>query len=257
MKLQEKSMLFVALDSNKQKKIFDMAEKLADVEGNFGFKVNLNFLAKPWRRSLRFLKQFGKPVFADMKMANGKRTMIWQLENLTKEEVDFTNIWAYMEEQLEKTIAEFKGKEIKVLGMTVPTHFDEKYCQRILRRSLPEAVRLFTEISKETGCYGAILPGTTLDAVKDIPIRKIVPGIRPEWYPEDKRHKEKITPEKAILAGAWGLVIGGPITKSNNPVETLERILEEIDQAETQLRIAKNGSRSLTNELYSSKKYNR
>lgn len=225
---KEKPLLFVALDWKDKEKIWEMAEKLSEVKGNFGFKVNLDFLVKPYRTSLKPLKKaFEKPIFADMKMGNGKRTMISAIESLSKEEADFTNIYALMEQEMQRTIETVKDNGVKILGLTVLTHFDNRYCQRIFRRSLPETVRMLSEISVEAGCDGIIVPGTTLEIVEDIEILKVVSGIRPLWY-RDTRHEQKITPMKAIALGADIIIVGSPITKAKDPCEKLERILSEM-----------------------------
>ena len=229
---KEYPILFVALDYDKQSKIYKMAEKLSNVEGNFGFKINLDFIRKPWRRSLKFLKrEFQKPIFADMKMANGSRTMTSATKGLTKEEVDFTNIHAFMDEEMKKTIESTKNEDIKIFGLTVLTHFTEDYCQKFFRRSLPDTVRLFTEVSCEAGCDGIILPGTMLWVVRRLPIHKVTPGLRPKGYKEDERHKEKVSHIETIELGATSGVMGSPITKSENPEEELRKILKEMKEA--------------------------
>ena len=226
---EKKPLLFVALDWRDTRKVRKMADNLSEVEGNFGYKVNLDFLVKPYRGSLASLKKtFGKPIFADMKMANGSRTMISAVESLSKEKADFTNIYALMEQEMQKTIEAVKSNGVKIFGLTALTHFDEGYCQRIFRRSLLETVRMLAGISQDAGCDGIILPGTALEAVQDMNILKIVPGIRPLWN-RDERHKEIITPMEAISLGADMIVVGSPITKAKNPCEALEKILSEME----------------------------
>lgn len=232
MGISKKPLLFVALDYDSEAEVWKIAETLSKVEGNFGFKVNLDLLVKPYRNSLLALKKtFGRPIFADLKMANGSRTMISAIQKLTKEEIDFTNIHAFMDSELRKTIEKTTESGVKILGITVLTHFNEDHCQKIYRRSFPETVRMFADISIETGCDGIILPGTTLDIVEDIDILKLVPGVRPKWYGEDKRHEQKVTPAEAIIRGADMIVVGGPITKAKDQCEVLEKILAEIKEA--------------------------
>jgi orotidine-5'-phosphate decarboxylase len=83
----------------------------------------------------------------------------------------------------------------------------------------------------DSGAQGIIVPGTQLDMVKDLEVPKLCPAIRPTWY-EDKKandQEQPVTPEEAAKGGARYLVVGSPVTKSENPVQALERILQETD----------------------------
>lgn len=227
-----KPLLLIALDdlAGKEEKTLKVAEQLSKVEGNFGFKVNLDYLLNPekgLKTLLAPIQQFGCPVFSDLKMWNGTRTMASVIENLIALGVDYLNVYALADELLPKAIQITEGTKTKVLGLTVLTHFNEAYCQKHFRRSLPETVRHFAEVAVEAGCHGIILPGTALEAVVDLDTIKVVPGVRPTWY-KDTRHEEEIEPRVAAEKGADILVCGSPVMKSENPVDALLRILAEI-----------------------------
>lgn len=227
-----KPLLLNALDdlAGKEERTLKVAEQLSKVEGNFGFKVNLDYLLNP-EKGLKALlgpiQQFGRPVFSDLKMWNGTRTMTSVIENLVVLGVDYLNVYALADELLPKAIKITEGTKTKVLGLTVLTHFSEAYCQKHFRRSLPETVRHFAEVAVEAGCHGIILPGTALEAVADLDTIKVVPGVRPTWY-KDTRHEEEVEPRVAAEKGADVLVCGSPIMKSDSPVDALRRILTEI-----------------------------
>ena len=224
--------LFVALDglTRKEKETLEIANKLSNVNNeNFGFKINLDYLLnKGLENAINPIKKLGRPIFADLKMWNGGRTMSSVIENLFILEVDYMNVYALADDLLPEAIKITTKAKTKVLGLTVLTHFDDAYCQKHFKRSLSETVRHFAEVAIDVGCHGIILPGTVLDAVSDITgIIKVVPGVRPVWY-GDKRHKEEIEPWLAVKKGADILVCGSPIMKSVNPVEALERILSQM-----------------------------
>ena len=54
----------------------------------------------------------------------------------------------------------------------------------------------------------------------------VVPGIRPnkKSFSKNDDQKRTLTPKQAIDLGADFLVIGRPITKSQNPLETIQKI---------------------------------
>lgn len=227
-----KKFLFVALDdlTNRERETVKVAEQLSKVEGNFGFKVNLDYLLNPekgLKALLAPIQQFGRPVFSDLKMWNGTRTMASVIENLVALGVDYLNVYALAEELLPKAIRVTEGTKTKVFGLTVLTHFSETYCQKHFRRSLPETVRHFAEVAVVAGCHGIILPGTALESVADLDTIKVVPGVRPTWY-KDTRHEEEVEPRAAVEKGADVLVCGSPIMKSENPVDALRKVLSEM-----------------------------
>lgn len=227
-----KPLLLIALDdlAGKEEKTLKVAEQLSKVEGNFGFKVNLDYLLNPekgLKTLLAPIQQFDRPVFFDLKMWNGTRTMASVIENLVALGVDYLNVYALADELLPKAIQITEGTKTKVLGLTVLTHFNEAYCQKHFRRSLPETVRHFAEVAVKTGCHGIILPGTALEAVADLDTIKVVPGVRSTWY-KDTRHEEEVELRVAAEKGANILVCGSPIMKSENQVDALRRILAEI-----------------------------
>ncbi|MDH5600904.1 MAG: orotidine 5'-phosphate decarboxylase, partial [Gammaproteobacteria bacterium] len=55
----------------------------------------------------------------------------------------------------------------------------------------------------------------------------ITPGIRPAWSVTGDQ-KRIMTPAQAMQAGGNYLVIGRPITQSENPMQALEKIEEEL-----------------------------
>lgn len=225
-------LLLVALDdlATNEKKTLAIVKELAAIDAEFGFKLNLDYLLnreKGLTAIIKKFKKFNRPIFADIKMWNGTRTMKSVLENFVSLEVEYTNVYALADNLLPKAIEITEGTQTKVLGLTVLTHFDDAYCQRHFKRSLPETVRHFSEVAVEAGCHGIILPGTTLNVVKDISKTKAVPGIRTDWY-KDKRHEQEVTPKEAIQNGADIIIPGSPIMKSGYPPVALHKILSEM-----------------------------
>ncbi|MCK4554545.1 orotidine 5'-phosphate decarboxylase [Candidatus Parcubacteria bacterium] len=228
------SFLYVAMDFMDEAEMLRAAEMLAVVEGNFGFKVNDDYISKyTAKRAVGGLTQFNRRIFADTKMFKGRRRMINTVNELAEiGGVEYTNIFALVgHKMLKKVVQATKDSGVGILGITILTHMDEDYCQEMFRRSLPDAVRFLAEVSQDSGCSGIILPGTCLDAVKDMSIKKVVPGIRPIWYESKKANPQAqiVTPKPAVKHGADILVAGSPVWDTSNPVDSLKRILDEMD----------------------------
>ena len=232
---KETPLLFIALDAlvEQEERTLRMAMALSEAVGpGVGFKLNLDYLLHVGiHEAIRKIRLIGPhPIFADIKTWNGGRTMMSVAKQLIAESVDYFNIYALADGEMEQTVAVTRGTPTKVLAVTVLTHFDEEYCKKHFRRSFAETVRHFAETALQRGCDGLVLPGTSLDAVADLDMIKGVPGIRPKWY-QDARHEQEVTPSLAVQRGASFLVCGSPVTKSSEPVSAVRRLLAEIEEA--------------------------
>jgi orotidine-5'-phosphate decarboxylase len=226
------SFLFIALDglAEKEEKTFSIATQLSRAPGNFGFKLNLDYLlnrTKSLEEVIRKVQTLKRPIFADIKMWNGTRTMKSVFQTLVDLEVEYVNVYALADNLLPKAIEITEGTGTEVWGLTTLSHYNNAYCLKHFRRTLPETVLHFSEVAIEAGCHGVILPGTMLYAINHINTTKVVPGVRPEGY-EDDRHEEEVTPKEAIENGADFLVVGSPIMKSKYPTDALVKIISEM-----------------------------
>jgi len=222
-------MLMIAVD-RLDDKVAKFLTSSGDVSGDFGFKFNLDYVLMYGLKEFNKLSvALGKKIFVDLKMFNGIRTMKAIIDNI---KADYINVHAAVGTKYLSELSDYtKNKGVKLLALTVLSHFDDKYCKEIFGIDVIEqAVEHFAHISCRAQCYGIILPGTCLPKVENVNIFKVATGIRPEWY-KDNRHKQVVTPTVAIRNGADIIVCGSPITKSDNPIESLEKILKEMEEA--------------------------
>jgi len=233
----KKPFLFVGLDYENNCKVAEFAEELAEVNrDDFGFKLNLDFYincallgdTKPLAR----VGQLNKPMFADLKMWNGARTMSSVAEGLrVTHAANYFNVYALAGESfLRKVVDSVYGTDMKVLGVTVLTHYDENYCREMRGCSFRDAVRKDAETAYRAGCHGIILPGNMLEEVADLDMEKLVPAVRPEWYGKtgDNYQEQETYVRDAVRNGADLLVCSSPIRKSKDRKEALIRTLDEM-----------------------------
>lgn len=230
----KKPFLYAGMDFMEEDKMLYWADKLAPVEGNFGWKVNDDYLAKyTAKRTIDSLLPYQRSIFADKKMFKGTRRMINSALELAEiGGVEYTNVFALVgQKMLTRVVEGVKGSGIDILALTVLTHMGEAYCKLMFKRSLSESVKMLTQIAKDSGCKGIVLPGTCLKDVTEFDMVKVVPGIRPKWYQSKKANpqSQKVTPRQAVEDGADILVASSPIFDTENPVDSTKRILEEMD----------------------------
>jgi len=236
-----KPFLFVGLDYEDPGELVYSAFQLNEIDrDNFGFKINLDSVIKRallgqgishYSRDMNNVFNLGRPIFVDLKMWNGKRTMVSVIKDLAEANVVYTNVYALADKPfLEACVKATEGTNTKILGLTILTHYTDDYCQRMFGCSLKEATRRFADVVVSAGCHGIILPGTTLDVVQDLQIEKLVPAVRPDWYGKtgDNYQEQEVSVREAIAGGANLFVCSSPIRKSKDKKEALIRTLDEM-----------------------------
>ena len=236
--MSEKPFLYPGLDHNERRANLYLAQSLSTEESlreqpNMGFKVNLDHAILWGTDYIREVQEFGRPVFVDLKMNNGARTMSHVVEELVDMKVKYVNIWSLADHLMKPAAKITRGSETQLLAMTVYTHYDDEYCMKIFNKSLKETVRMFAEMGLENGADGIILPGTTLDMVTDLNCPKIVPASRPLWFPNRGANDQEqtVTPTEAVKGGATVIVCGSPIHGSDNPPAASLRVYNEMMKA--------------------------
>jgi orotidine-5'-phosphate decarboxylase len=222
---------FVANDASSREEAIKNVKLLSKVDGDYGIKLNLDLILKERGIIRDVIRISGKPVFADMKMWNGKRTMDKVIKYVADQGAVMVNAYALADSMLDKAVETAKEVGVIILGVTVLTHYTNEYCIKFHRRSLRKTVRLLAETALDRGCDGYILPGTTLSAVKDLSGIKFNPAVRPLCFVDKKANAQEqiMAPGVAIKKGADIVSCGSPIFQSENPAKALEMILEEIE----------------------------
>jgi orotidine-5'-phosphate decarboxylase len=124
----------------------------------------------------------------------------------------------------------------EVLGVTVLTNFNEDDSLGIYDCVTSVAVNRLSRLTLGV-VDGFICAGKEAEAVRRIvgPDKTInTPAIRPTWaivLGEDQNPERIMTPTKAIRAGADRIVVGRPITQSDDPYGAVMRTIEEIAEA--------------------------
>ena len=118
----------------------------------------------------------------------------------------------------------------KIAAVTVLTSFSEDEYRRVhcCGRTIAEQVCYLANDAKQAGCEYIVCSAHELKVLRDIPIKKIVPGIRPEWHQKTDDQKRVMTPKQAMDEGATYLVIGRPIVEAEDPVAAAEMTLKEL-----------------------------
>lgn len=124
--------------------------------------------------------------------------------------------------------------ELGILAVSVLTSLSAEECEKIYGSVPAEKVPMFATLARDAGVWGAVCSGHEARQVRDLGLRPVVPGIRPEWFLAEQNvsqddQKRVVTPCKALDFGAELLVIGRPIVKSEDPLVAVERTISELE----------------------------
>ncbi len=97
-----------------------------------------------------------------------------------------------------------------------------------IQTSIEEAVLNYAKLANAAGLDGVVcspLESRMLTEKLGTSFLKVTPGIRPKGASRDDQHRIT-TPEEARQLGSTHIVVGRPITQSDNPVESYHKIKE-------------------------------
>lgn len=223
-----KDRLIVPLDVPTVMEAEALVETLGDtvsfykIGHQLAFAGGLNFI--------RELRDMGKQVFLDMKLLDIDNTIEKGVENIVKMGVQMTTLHAYPN-AMKAAVKAAQGSGLCLLGVTVLTSMDDDDLKNA--GYAHEAKELVLKRAQQASDLG--MGGVVASAQESAGIRKIIdanmaivtPGIRPAGS-EVGDQKRIMTPADAIKAGSTHLVVGRPITASDNPKKSAQNIIDEI-----------------------------
>jgi orotidine-5'-phosphate decarboxylase len=117
-----------------------------------------------------------------------------------------------------------------LIAVTVLTSMDNKDLSELGLPAVEQQVERLAKLTQSCGLDGVVCSAQEATHLKEIcgsEFKLITPGIRPAGSAVNDQNRI-MTPKAALLAGSDYLVIGRPITQSDNPILTLEQINAEL-----------------------------
>ena len=219
-------MIIVAIDEisfNKASSIIDNLDstkcmvKIGSVAFNsIGHKV-INYAAEK-----------GFDIFLDLKLHDIPNTVKKSIEGLVSLPIQMLTIHTSGgKEMMMAAMEAVSGTEIKVFGVTALTSLSNDDTNEIFQRTASAQVNAMLDLAESAGIDGVVCSPHELDLVsKRKSLLSITPGIR--LYDSNDDQKRVMAPKEAINHGADYLVIGRPITASENISKTLIEIYSSI-----------------------------
>jgi orotidine-5'-phosphate decarboxylase len=119
----------------------------------------------------------------------------------------------------------------RVLAVTILTSSNEETLREVgIDIPVSEMVVKLARLAKRAGIDGVVASPLEVPLIRAVcgpDFLIVTPGVRPAFASTDDQ-KRVLTPADAVKAGASYLVIGRPISASQEPVRAVEMIIEEI-----------------------------
>lgn len=196
-------------------------------------KVGMELFYQTGPQFIKSIKARGHEIFLDLKLHDIPNTVGKAMEGLSKLNVDLVNVHAAGGTEMMKRALEGLRKHnenIKIIAVTQLTSTTETMLRKEqnIQSSIEDAVLNYARLAKTSGLDGVVcspLEAALLTEKLGTQFLKVTPGIRPENV-HSYDQKRITTPEEAKQLGSTHIVVGRPITKSDDPVSSYHKIKE-------------------------------
>ncbi|MDA9044992.1 orotidine-5'-phosphate decarboxylase [Gammaproteobacteria bacterium] len=221
-----KHSIIVALDEHNQEKFDDVLSQLDPTLCMVKIgSVSFNSLGREC-----VLKAAGKgfDIFLDLKLHDIPNTVKKSINGLVNLPIKMMTVHASGgQRMLEESVAATINTDIKIFGVTALTSLSDTDTNFIYKREAKKQVLAMIELAKKSSIHGVVCSPQELSLVKNNSnLLTITPGIRLKSLDDDQTRV--MTPKEAIDNGSDFLVIGRPITASNNIKNSLKEIYDSI-----------------------------
>ena len=221
--------IIVALDSKNLNKTIKLVKSLK--KEVYAFKIGYQFFFNFGLDGYKKIYSICPKIFLDLKLHDIPNTVSKGLEALIKMKPLFTTIHISGGDRMMQASKSVK-KNTKILGVSILTSMDSKQTMKYYNlNNVSKLVKKFAKYAKKNYLDGVVCSPQEIKFIrKEIGENFIIvtPGIRVNNKIKKDDQKRIETPEKAINLGANFLVIGRPITESNDPLKILKEINKKL-----------------------------
>lgn len=230
--------IFCAVDTADLGVATTWAAKIGDHVG--GIKLGLEFISAHGPKGVQqVVKASDRPVFLDVKFHDIPNTVAGAVRAITAAKPFMVNVHAgggrAMMEAAAKAAADAAYEHVVarplVIGVTVLTSLgDEDLAEIGFAHPADEQALRLAVLAKESGLDGVVCSPREASRIRaecGPNFKLITPGVRPAWAATNDQ-KRIMTPEQAVAEGADYLVIGRPITASDDPAAAAQKIVTAL-----------------------------
>ena len=209
--------LIVALDFDNSQKVNELIEKIPEI--NF-YKVGMELFYSTGPEIIKIIKNHGKKIFLDLKINDIPKTIEKAVRKLASYDIDYLTVFCN-EDGIKAARDGAGSSKTKILNVTVLTSQDASFEDVVMR----------AKMSFSAGADGIICSGRETKGIRqkiqnnDFII--VNPGIRLALGNDDQ--VRTVTPAEAKQNGATNIVVGRPITLSEEPQKVVMDLLKNLN----------------------------
>ena len=221
--------VLIALDYADEQSALDFVKRVSPADCRL--KVGKEMFTYFGPQFVKKLIDLGFDVFLDLKFHDIPNTVAKAVTAAAELGVWMVNVHASggpeMMRKAKEALEKYGDNAPLLIAVTILTSMDEAELKRLGVDKTPnEQVQFLAKLAKDSGLDGVVCSAQEASILKQTlgkDFKLVTPGIRPAGA--DKGDQKRVmTPRKAIDAGSDYLVIGRPITQSQNPQATLIEI---------------------------------
>ncbi|MGB0938751.1 MAG: orotidine-5'-phosphate decarboxylase [Colwellia sp.] len=223
----------VALDFDNQSDALSFVNKVSPSDCKL--KVGKEMFTHFGPEFVKTLTSKGFDVFLDLKFHDIPNTVAKAVSAAAELGVWMVNVHASGGRQMmmkaKQALEKYGDKAPLLIGVTVLTSMSEEDLHGLgITKTPAEQVSFLASLAKDSGLDGVVCSAWEAEQLKETlgeSFKLVTPGIRPEGSAKDDQQRI-MTPKQAVDVGVDYLVIGRPITKSDNPKLVLDQINQSI-----------------------------
>ena len=158
-------------------------------------------------------------TFADLKLHDIPNTVAKSIKKISNFNVALTTVHLSGGISMLEAASSEKAN-IKILGVSILTSLSKEEIFEITDTNFDAYFNNLISIASSSNVDGVVCSPNELDRLEDFNKLKVVPGIRNDVSDDDQ--KRVMTSNEAYHKGADFIVVGRPITKSEDPKKALE-----------------------------------
>ena len=222
------SEIIIALDLDR-KKALEIAKELDPTLCKV--KVGSELFTSSGPEIIEELKKLGFDIFLDLKFHDIPNTVASAVKVACNLGIWMTNVHASGGKQMMMSAVQALNKDIRpiLIGVTVLTSIGKIEAENININAIEDHAISLAVLAKDSGLDGVVCSPKEVKKIKEIcgkDFIAVTPGIRLGNSEDDQNRVS--SPKEAIQNGSDFLVIGRPITKSNQPLKTLDSIIKGL-----------------------------
>ena len=226
--------VIIACDFDSKEKVLNFLDKFTGVKPFVKIGMELYYAEGP--EIVKEIKKRGHKIFLDLKLHDIPNTVKKSMAVLSRLDVDMCNLHAggtinMMKAAIEGLTREDGTRPI-LIAVTQLTSTDEESMKKdlLIDKPIDEVVMHYAKNAKLAGLDGVVcspLEAGKVHGVCGDEFLTITPGVRLEGG-EIGDQKRVTTPKLAREIGSDYIVVGRPITASEDPVKAYERCVSEF-----------------------------